>query len=361
VYGWRFLATEVDAESVVATRSVLEANELTQQVEVRQVTNSKLLLHSVLRAHGDTDEDGTVQAGDGAFDFLVCNPPFFSSLDSTGQNSARAANATPSELVCPGGEEAFVAQLIREHRALRDDKSSGLSLRWCSTMLGRKSSLKSLTALLHSRVVAAAVVQTTEFKQGQQSRWGLAWSFETSEREKIEQRLQNQQQQKQQQTAKSTSLPSSNAATASMFAAAASRTAAAPTVVLPLRSRARIDVRRTQLSGAQVRERVLSLTAAYAQQQNLELRLQPALPTSYEWTVRMQQHDSVPITAAPTPASACCLSLAVRLLHAPPSDWSIELEWKKPPNAADRTPQQTAFTYFAAHMQRECTAANMRA
>ena len=51
-----------------------------------------------------------------SFDALVCNPPFFSSLASAGVNPARSAAATANELVCPGGEEQFVAQIIRESK-----------------------------------------------------------------------------------------------------------------------------------------------------------------------------------------------------------------------------------------------------
>lgn len=42
-------------------------------------------------------------------------------------------------------------------------------------MVGKKSSLKSLMSKL--REVGVTIVKTTEFVQGQTSRWGLAWSF----------------------------------------------------------------------------------------------------------------------------------------------------------------------------------------
>lgn len=42
-------------------------------------------------------------------------------------------------------------------------------------MIGRKSNLKILISKL--REVGVSVVKTTEFVQGQTSRWGLAWSF----------------------------------------------------------------------------------------------------------------------------------------------------------------------------------------
>lgn len=50
---------------------------------------------------------------------------------------------------------------------------SGIS--WFTTMVGRKATLKGLTARLWA--LGAAAVRTTEFVQGRTSRWGLAWSF----------------------------------------------------------------------------------------------------------------------------------------------------------------------------------------
>lgn len=46
---------------------------------------------------------------------------------------------------------------------------------WYTTMVGRKVTLKGLTAKLWA--LGAATVRTTEFVQGHTSRWGLAWSF----------------------------------------------------------------------------------------------------------------------------------------------------------------------------------------
>lgn len=42
-------------------------------------------------------------------------------------------------------------------------------------MVGKKSNLKFLMSKL--REVGVTIVKTTEFVQGQTSRWGLAWSF----------------------------------------------------------------------------------------------------------------------------------------------------------------------------------------
>lgn len=50
-------------------------------------------------------------------------------------------------------------------------------------MLGRKSNLKVLISELWN--VGVTIVKTTEFVQGQTSRWGLAWSFIPPVRKKI--------------------------------------------------------------------------------------------------------------------------------------------------------------------------------
>ncbi|XP_024382131.1 uncharacterized protein [Physcomitrium patens] len=103
------------------------------------------------------------------FDFCMCNPPFFSSLEEAGVNPRTSCGGTEAEMVCPGGEEAFVARIIEDSAQLKH------VIHWFTTMVGRKATLKGLTARLWA--LGAAAVRTTEFVQGRTSRWGLAWSF----------------------------------------------------------------------------------------------------------------------------------------------------------------------------------------
>ena len=103
------------------------------QIEIRHVPDSNLLLEGVLKdeersvmgtragiegTSGNTEANSVLRCVflSCSFDLLMCNPPFFSSLDSTGVNPSRSAAATPSELVCPGGEERFVAQMITQSK-----------------------------------------------------------------------------------------------------------------------------------------------------------------------------------------------------------------------------------------------------
>lgn len=111
---------------------------------------------------------GVVKEGE-KFDFCMCNPPFFESMEEAGLNPKTSCGGTPEEMVCAGGERAFIGRIIEDSVTLKQ------SFRWYTSMVGKKSNLKYLMAKL--REVGVTIVKTTEFVQGQTSRWGLAWSF----------------------------------------------------------------------------------------------------------------------------------------------------------------------------------------
>ncbi|KAL2937159.1 U6 small nuclear RNA [Bienertia sinuspersici] len=111
---------------------------------------------------------GVVKEGE-KFDFCMCNPPFFESMDEAGLNPKTSCGGTLEEMVCSGGERAFISRIIDDSVTLKQ------SFRWYTSMVGKKSNLKFLMSKL--REVGVTIVKTTEFVQGQTSRWGLAWSF----------------------------------------------------------------------------------------------------------------------------------------------------------------------------------------
>ncbi|KAL4187933.1 hypothetical protein AMTRI_Chr09g41610 [Amborella trichopoda] len=140
---------------------VMEDNEMTSNA-------SSGPTHSSEEYHGSPILVGVVKDGEN-FDFCMCNPPFFESIDEVGKNPRTSCGGTLEEMVCPGGEQAFITRIIEDSVKLKD------SFRWYTTMVGRKSNLKCLTSKL--REVGVSIVKTTEFVQGWTSRWGLAWSF----------------------------------------------------------------------------------------------------------------------------------------------------------------------------------------
>ncbi|KAK2437715.1 23S rRNA (adenine(1618)-N(6))-methyltransferase [Trifolium repens] len=118
--------------------------------------------------HGPPILVGVVR-DDEKFDFCMCNPPFFESLEEGGLNPKTSCGGTSEEMVCSGGEKAFITRIIEDSTSLKHN------FRWFTSMIGRKSNLKYLISKLWE--VGVTVVKTTEFVQGRTSRWGLAWSF----------------------------------------------------------------------------------------------------------------------------------------------------------------------------------------
>lgn len=119
-------------------------------------------------------------------DFTMCNPPWYTSpadlLTSTAQKHQpppSISTASASELFHPGGEVAFVQQMMRESLLLH--RSGRYDIRWHTTMLGRHTSIAPLVSQLRKLESEGAFggnYALVEFVQGERTRrWGLGWSF----------------------------------------------------------------------------------------------------------------------------------------------------------------------------------------
>ncbi|OIT28725.1 PREDICTED: methyltransferase-like protein 16 homolog isoform X1 [Nicotiana attenuata] len=207
--GWKFVGSDVtDVAFEWAEKNVKSNPHLSQLIEIRRVnmetpSSSKEELNDEPGKYGqckDVDFDNAdaaligpsppshlpVQPGIGKiyngppilvgvvkdgekFDFCMCNPPFFETMEEAGLNPKTSCGGTMQEMVCPGGENAFITRIIEDSVQLRE------SFRWYTSMVGRKTNLKVLISKLWE--VGATIVKTTDFVQGQTCRWGLAWSF----------------------------------------------------------------------------------------------------------------------------------------------------------------------------------------
>lgn len=61
---------------------------------------------------------GVVEDGE-AFDFCMCNPPFFESVEQGGLNPKTSCGGTPEEMVCPGGEHEFITHIIKDSAKMK--------------------------------------------------------------------------------------------------------------------------------------------------------------------------------------------------------------------------------------------------
>lgn len=110
-------------------------------------------------------------------DFVMTNPPFYSSESEMLKSAAKksrpphsACTGAPVEMVCDGGEVAFVSRILEESLILRQ------RVQWYTAMFGMVSSLEAMVETLRERGIDNYAV--TEFVQGNKTRrWALAWSF----------------------------------------------------------------------------------------------------------------------------------------------------------------------------------------
>ncbi|GFP89027.1 methyltransferase-like protein 16 [Phtheirospermum japonicum] len=191
--GWKFVGSDItDVAIEWANQNVKSNPHISDLIEIRRVGQAEELQNGEEYVSEGTCDSSSANAQDGynlppvllgvvkdgeSFDFCMCNPPFFETMEQAGLNPKTACGGTPAEMVCIGGEHAFITRIIEDSVKLKH------TFRWYTSMVGRKFNLNILVTELWN--VGATVVKTTEFVQGRTSRWGLAWSFLPASRKTI--------------------------------------------------------------------------------------------------------------------------------------------------------------------------------
>jgi 23S rRNA (adenine1618-N6)-methyltransferase len=161
---WHMHGTDIDAHSLTHAQHNIKTNALTTRITLTQTTPSDPLIP-------------LSKLGVSHLDFVMCNPPFYSSEQD--MSNAYHGKALPpsavctgstNEMICPGGDVGFVTRILEESLQLRE------RVQWYSSMLGRLASAQQLVAKLREHGVSNFAV--TNLKAGQKTRrWAVAWSF----------------------------------------------------------------------------------------------------------------------------------------------------------------------------------------
>lgn len=178
-YGWQFVGSDIDPQALAAAQRNLVANGLDQAIELRLQSQRTQIFRGLLRA-------------DERFHLTLCNPPFHSSaseahsgsrrkwrnlgkLDPSRQLPALNFGGQHNELWCPGGELAFIQQMIEESR------EHAAQVLWFSCLVSKAGNLP----LLHARLrqVGARQIRQVDMAQGQKQSRFLAWSFLDSDQQ----------------------------------------------------------------------------------------------------------------------------------------------------------------------------------
>lgn len=193
VYGWQFMAADIDPISIKSAKFIVDSNpSLKGGIQCR------------LQKNPDHIFTGMINEND-LFDFTLCNPPFHVSLEEAMAGSARkvknlAANSQKkrsqqsshamkgkkpvlnfggqkAELWCPGGEAAFIKRMIDQSV----DKASQCF--WFTTLVSKKDNLSVIYKQL--KKVGATEVKTIDMAQGQKLTRVVAWTFLSSEQQEL--------------------------------------------------------------------------------------------------------------------------------------------------------------------------------
>lgn len=172
-YGWDFVASDINADSLANAERILKANSAhAQHIQLRIQANASAIFAGVI----ETDE---------WFDLTMCNPPFHASptearagsqrkwqnLGKSSQQNEPALNfgGKDDELWCAGGEQGFIQCMITE--------SAQIPTRcyWFTTLVSKSATLPGIYATLKQAHVQTH--KTINMQQGQKQSRLVAWTF----------------------------------------------------------------------------------------------------------------------------------------------------------------------------------------
>jgi 23S rRNA (adenine1618-N6)-methyltransferase len=172
-YGWRFVATDINAAALANAQRILDANpQLKSKITLRLQPSANAIF------------DGLIGADDW-FDLTLCNPPFHASAadareanqrkwaklgkDANAESAQRNFGGEDAELWCEGGEQGFILRMI--------DESTRIATRcfWFTTLVSKSASLPAIYEALKN--VNVAQQKTITMRQGQKQSRLVAWTF----------------------------------------------------------------------------------------------------------------------------------------------------------------------------------------
>ena len=171
-YGWTFVGTEVDKQSMLSAETILSKNpKLNENVTVRFNDNKRYAFKYLLEAEE-------------LFDFVICNPPFHASREEANKGSERKIknlggkvtekpvlnfSGQNNELWCEGGELAFIRNMIYESVHFKNQ------CKWFSSIVSKKGNLKALYKDLKKVDVKNST--TLHLQNGNKTTQIICWQF----------------------------------------------------------------------------------------------------------------------------------------------------------------------------------------
>ena len=166
-YSWKFVATDIDLDSLDYAQDIIDDNNLDAKIMLRQQFNENHVLKGVL------DEDDSFSA-------TMCNPPFYKSAEEArganrrktrnlGNSAVRNFAGNNNELWYIGGEKAFL------HTYLYESSLHPKSSKWFTSLVSNKDNVKSLE--VSSKKLGVVEFKIIPMTQGNKVTRIICWRF----------------------------------------------------------------------------------------------------------------------------------------------------------------------------------------
>jgi 23S rRNA (adenine1618-N6)-methyltransferase len=173
VFGWQFIASDIDDCALKSAKKIIEKNKLEAAITLRKQENEAHILQSVLKPN----EKVTV---------CMSNPPFYkdeaSAVKATQkkwrglkleENKGRNFSGTAQELWYKGGEKAFIQNYIYDSSLLKTNSA------WFTTLVSDKDLLRPLKVVLKN--YEPKQVKVKKMTLGNKTSHLLIWTFLTED------------------------------------------------------------------------------------------------------------------------------------------------------------------------------------
>lgn len=170
-YGWSFIGSDIDTVAFKTAELISRSN-----------ANLKPFIKLRLQKNKDSIFEGIIKKGE-KFTLTLCNPPFHASMQDALAGSQRKVNnlnkqktkvtlnfgGQENELVCAGGELAFLKQMCIE------SKNYARQVEWFSSLVSKTENISPLKKLLGK--LGVKQTEVIKMNQGQKISRLIAWHF----------------------------------------------------------------------------------------------------------------------------------------------------------------------------------------
>jgi len=180
-YRWSFIGSDLDSKALKNAQKILDKNpDLKPYIQLIHQKNEEYFFKNIIK---DNEY----------FDVMVCNPPFFKSIDEANAATTRKVTnlnkvgkqkdtsknfgGLNHELCYEGGERAFISNMIKE------SKTYATQFFLFSTLVSRRDNLKSIEQELDKHNPSYKSI--TPMSQGNKVSRILSWSYLTEKQRRI--------------------------------------------------------------------------------------------------------------------------------------------------------------------------------